>query len=79
MLLEKIKEVYGDNLPGKTEFRNDPERPCTVEEISEKFGDWDSFVVEYNKPTEAPKETKEPANPTAGKAGTSKNDSSKQA
>lgn len=52
MLLEKIKEHYKDNLPGKSAFRNDPEAPCTVEEISEEYGNWELFVVEYNKPAE---------------------------
>tara|TARA_Y100001963_G_scaffold122278_1_gene171452 strand:- start:85 stop:327 length:243 start_codon:yes stop_codon:yes gene_type:complete len=57
MLLDEIKKVYGDKLPGKSAYRNDPEAPCTVEEISEEYGSWSKFVIEYNKKEEeaAPK------------------------
>lgn len=54
MLLEKIKEKYGKDLPGKSQFRNDPEAPCLIGDISEEFGSWDKFVVEYNKPSKEP-------------------------
>lgn len=61
MLLEKVKKHYGKDLPDKSAFRNDPEAPCTVEELSEKYGSWDTFVVKYN---EAPKEEEAKVEPS---------------
>ena len=75
MLLEKVKKVYGKDLPGKSQFRNDPKAPCSVEEISEEFGSWDKFVVEYSKPSKEPVKTES----KVGNAGTKENDSKAKA
>lgn len=77
MLLEKIKEHYGKDLPGKSAFRNDPEAPCLVADISAEFGTWDNFVVQYHKALneKASKEAKVPTKPNAGQAGNKANDS----
>ena len=75
MLLEKIMKHYGKDLPGKTAFRNDPEAPCLVADISKEYGTWDNFVVRYQNAL-AGEETKAPTKKApAGKSGNQANDS----
>lgn len=52
-IIQKLKEHYGKDLPGKSAFRNDSENPYTLQEVYEKFGSWDNFVAEYTKPAPA--------------------------
>lgn len=44
-LLDKLHKAYGNVLPAKSVLRNDPDKPCTIEEIGAEFGSYDNLVM----------------------------------